>query len=145
MPPFLIPILLLIPVIILPSAGVLAAYVGGWKKLAKVYPLQTSYEGNTVVGSGGMGIANYGYSLVLGGNAMGFYLYVTPWLRLGHTPLFIPWEDITAEEVQGAFYSRLLLSFKNCPGIYLRMPKKDALKVRDMPGCEKAFKGIFQG
>src|SRR5581483_6633449 len=118
MPPYFIPILLLSILVTLPSAGVLAALVGGWTKIAKVYPLLTPYEGATIVGSGGMGIANYGYSLVLGGNSAGLYLYVTPWLRLGHSPLFIPWEDITAEEFQSLFYPRVLLGFKKCPGTF---------------------------
>ncbi len=142
MPPFFVPILLLIVLITLPSAGVLASRVGGWSKLAKVYAALTPYEGETVICSGGMGIANYGFSLDLGGNATGFSLNVTPWLRLGHTPLFIPWEDITAEEFQSLFYPRVLVSFKKYPGVFLRMTKKDALRVRSLPGCEKAFWGI---
>lgn len=142
MPPFFIPIMLLIVLITLPSAGVIASRVGGWSKLAEVYAPLTPYEGETVVCSGGMGIAHYGFSLLVGGNSSGLYLWVTPWLKLGHSPLFIPWEDLMIEEFQSMFYPRLMISFKKCPGIYLRMPKKDALKVRNIPGCENAFRGI---
>jgi hypothetical protein len=142
MPPYFIPGLLLTILITLPTAGVLAAKAGGWAKLAKFYPSLVPYEGERVLCSGGMGMANYGFSLLLGGNAIGLYLNVTPWIRLGHAPLFISWEDITAQEVQSLFYPRLMLSFKKCPGVVLRMPKKDGLKVRSLPGCEKAFPGI---
>ncbi len=73
MPPFFIPVLLLITLIALPSAGVVASKTGGWSKLAKVYPDVVSYVGEEVVCSGGMGIANYGFSLLLGGNYTGIY------------------------------------------------------------------------
>lgn len=142
MPPFFIPMMLLTLLVILPSAGVLASRIGGWSKLAKVYAPLTPYEGETVLCSGGMGLANYGFSLLLGGNSTGLFLNVTPWLRLGHSPLFIPWEDLMVEEFQSLFYPRVLISFKKCPGVYLRMPKKDALKVRNLPGCEMVFQGI---
>jgi hypothetical protein len=142
MPPFFIPVLLLITLIALPSAGVVASKTGGWSKLAKVYPDVVSYVGEEVVCSGGMGIANYGFSLLLGGNYTGFSMKVTPWLRLGHEPLFIPWEDLAVEEIQGLFYPRVMISFKKCPGIFLRMPKKDALKVKALAGSAKAFQNI---
>jgi hypothetical protein len=90
-----------------------------------------------------MGITHYGFSLLLGGNDSGLSLEVTPWLRIGHSPLFIPWEDMAVEEFQSFFYPRVLIRFQKCPGVFLRMPKKDALKVRNLPGCGKAFQGIF--
>ena len=124
MPPFFIPILLLVFLITLPSAGVIASRAGGWSKLAKVYPDVTHYVGEEIVCSGGMGIANYGFSLLLGGNYSGFSMKVTPWLRLGHEPLFIPWEDLIVEEYQSLFYPRVLISFKKCPGVFLECPKK---------------------
>ena len=97
---------LLVLLLVIPSAGVLAARTGGWAKLAECYPSQSPYEGEVILCSGGMGIANYGFSLLVGGNTSGLYLSIAPWLRLGHSPLWVPWEDITAEEFQGLFYPR---------------------------------------
>ena len=138
----IIPALVLIILVIMPAAWVIAARMGGWEKLAEIHEALTPYEGKVVIASGGMGIANYGYSLLLGGDSFGLFLNVKPWLRIGHKPLFIPWEDMTFQEAQSVFYPRVLVSFKKCPGIVLRMPKIDALKVRDLPGCQKAFRGI---
>jgi hypothetical protein len=142
MPPFFIPILLLILLITFPGAGFIASRAGGWSKLAEVYPDVAHYVGEETVCSGGMGIANYGFSLLLGGNYSGFSLKVTPWLRLGHEPLFVPWEDLVVEEIRGVFYPRVMIGFKKCPGVFLRMPKKDALKVKALAGNGKAFQNI---
>lgn len=139
MPPYFIPFLLIVAFVIMPSAGFIASRLGGWSKLAKVYPDAVGYSGDEILCSGGMGVAHYGFSLLLGANYTGLSLKVTPWLRPGHEPLFVPWEDISTEEVQSLFYPRIMISFKNCPGVFLGMPKKDVLKVKAMSSSGKAF------
>jgi|GEM_PF-2261297 len=143
MPPFFIPMMLLTLLVILPSAGVLASRLGGWTKLVEFYTPITPYDGDEVICSGHMGsVSNYGFSLLLGGNHTGFSMKVTPWLRLGHNPLFIPWEDIQAEEIRSLFYPRVKIIFAKCPGVVLSMPKKDALKVKALSNSGKAFQNI---
>lgn len=69
---FLMFIPFLIFLIALPGVGAVAAKVGGWAKLAKVYVPPEPYAGEKALCSGGMGIAHYGFSLLLGGTTPGY-------------------------------------------------------------------------
>jgi hypothetical protein len=44
--------------------------------------------------------------------------------RIGHPALFIPWQDITAEERSGFFFPVVALQFLQVPGVTLSLPRK---------------------
>lgn len=124
------------------GAGPLAAAVGGWNRLAKFYRAPGPFQGAKQVASGAMGLANYGFSLLLGADAGGLSLETTGFVRTGHAPLFIPWTDLQAEEVSGLFGSRVFIGFSKAPGIILRLRKKTVLELKQKTGIPQAFQGI---
>lgn len=142
MPPFFIPIVLLTSILVIIGAGPIAAATGGWKKLEKFYRATTPFEGEKRVMSGAMGIANYGFSLLLGTDARGFSLETTGFVRTGHAPLFIPWTDVRAREVPGLVGPRVLVEFAKAPGVVLRLTKKAVLQLKGISGASQAFPGI---
>lgn len=54
--------------------------------------------------------------------------------RLGHPPLFIPWDDISASEGHLLFFRYVDLTFRRAPGTRLRLRKRLADKVRTEAG-----------
>jgi len=133
---------LIISVVLVIGAGPIAAAVVGWRKLAEFYKASGPFEGKKIVASGGMGMANYGFSLLLGADALGFSLETTGLVRTGHAPLFIPWSDVKASKTSGLFAPRVFVEFSKAPGIVLRLRKKTVLELKEGAGTPQAFPGI---
>lgn len=142
MPPFIIPAVLLVSILTIIGAGPIAARLGGWSRLAGTYAASRSFDGRQQLVSGAMGIANYGFSLLLGADSQGFWMGTTGFVRTGHVPLFIPWTDIRATEVPGWVGPRVLVEFSKAPGVVLRLTKKTVLKFKENCGIPQAFKEI---
>jgi hypothetical protein len=148
--PFLVAILAVVYpaliVLIIYSAGFLAAALGGWKRLAKVYPAEGSFEGKThSFVSGKMGLANYGLSLVTGANPRGLYLWVIAPLKPSHKPLFIPWDDLRASWFSFLFLKRIRLTFGKVPGVWLMLEEKHLLRLLDESGSAKTLEILLRG
>ena len=79
-------------------ACVITSYTDGWHKLAQRFRATEPFSGATWnFQSGRMGIANYGSALTVGANFHGLYLRPMLLVRFAHPPLFIPWQEITAQ------------------------------------------------
>jgi hypothetical protein len=76
--------------------SVVIARTGGWADLAVRYRLEGPFRGRKWhFRSAGFGQwTSYGGVLTVGANSRGLYLAVMPLFRVGHPPLFIPWEDV---------------------------------------------------
>ncbi|HJT24295.1 MAG TPA: hypothetical protein VJ873_06940 [bacterium] len=142
MPPFLIPAVLLISILVVIGAGPIAAKLGGWSRLAETYAAVRPFEGRKQLASGAMGAANYGFSLLLGADSQGFSLETTGFVRTGHAPLFIPWAEVKATETFGIFSPRVLVEFSKAPGVVLRLTKKTILELKERSEIPQAFPGI---
>ena len=142
MPPFFIPILILTSIVVIIGVGPIAAAVGGWKRLEGFYRANGPFEGNKIVASGAMGVANYGFSLLLGVDDRGFSMETTGFVRTGHAPLFIPWSDVKTTETPGALVPRVLVEFTKAPGVVLRLRKKTVLELKERAGSAKTFPDI---
>ncbi len=142
MPPYFIPVLLITVVVILIGTGPMVARLGVWSTLAKVYPAPGPFKGKILLGSGRMGIVNYGFSLQLGADSEGLSLKAVNFIKTGHAPLYIPWKDISAREVEGPFYKRVLVNFQKAPGVVLGMPKSIIIKLKEMTGIPQVFPEI---
>jgi hypothetical protein len=136
----------LLIVFIIYSAGFLAAALGGWKRLAKVYPAEGSFEGMThSFVSGKMGLANYGLSLVTGANPRGLYLWVIAPLKPSHKPLFIPWDDLRASWFSFLFLKRIRLTFAKVPDVWLMLEERHLLRLLDESGSSKTIEILLRG
>lgn len=82
----------------------LLGWVGGWQKLAADYHHTASFLGQTYnFRNGRMKWVNYKNVLTLGADTKGLYIAVLFLFRIGHPPLFIPWQDINTTEEKGVF------------------------------------------
>ncbi|HEX9934095.1 MAG TPA: hypothetical protein VGB38_02770 [bacterium] len=91
----------------------------GWHALARHYPASSPFNGKhrhfqTVWMRWG---SHYGNGVTAGADAQGLFLSVLFILRIGHPPLFIPWGDVDAHEMQGGFTKRIKLQFKRLPSV----------------------------
>lgn len=97
----------------------LIGFLSGWWALAAAYP-HTGHFGGTRrrFQSLLLRAGSYRNSVTIGTNAEGLYLVASMLFRIGHPPMFIPWEDISAKEVRGWFWTRYLeLCFLRVPGV----------------------------
>ncbi|MGA1825839.1 MAG: hypothetical protein ACMUIP_14385 [bacterium] len=91
----------------------------GWFWLARKYKALSPFIGkkwgfqSAIVGIG----MNYNSCLTIGANTEGIYFSISFPFRIGHPPLFIPWDEISAEEKQGLFFKRIRLHFSKSPSM----------------------------
>lgn len=122
---------LLLPFLLFPPAFIgmwcfvcwLLAQVGGWSRLAQVYPAQAPFTGRRwTTQFGRLGFTRYRGVLTVGANREGLFLDVMPLFRVGHSPLFIPWHDIaTSEDTEWMMLSYVVFTFAQAPGVKLRL------------------------
>lgn len=74
--------------------SILISHIGGWWALSKRYPADGNCECKTFrMRSGRIGLANYGMCLVLTICESGLRMSVLFPFRIGHPPIFIPWNE----------------------------------------------------
>ena len=103
--------------------------------LGKVYRTDFPFSGRKLrMKSGGMRWGtNYVACLTIGANREGLFLAVFPIFRVGHPPLFIPWNDISTEDRnQRGFFPAVKVLFRKCPNVYMIFSKKLADRIFEM-------------
>lgn len=72
----------------------LLAHLSGWSLLAKQYSASEPVDGESArMRSGRLGVINYHSCLSFRANDDGLRIAAPFFLRLGHAPLFIPWDE----------------------------------------------------
>lgn len=103
----------------------------GWWTLAEYYPGQVYQAVKTWRFQSASMRMMMGYNNILtvavGEKGMGFSPFFI--LRLGHPPLFIPWDQIRARRDRFLFMQVVTLSFKKTPGIVIRISHRLAARV----------------
>ena len=110
----------------------LISIIGGWRLMSKAYRTGFSFDGRKLrMKSGGMRWrTNYVACLTIGANREGLFLAVFPIFRIGHPPLFIPWNDISTEDRnQPVFFPTVKFIFGKCPNVHLVLSKKLADRI----------------
>lgn len=97
--------------------------ISGWATLANVYRATWEFLGPTWKFQSGQLRWRMGYNncLTLGANESGLYLSVFFLFRIGHPPLFIPWEDITVAAQKGFLGNHMEFRFKQVQNVPLRV------------------------
>ena len=112
--------------------------VGGWSKLAAVYPLTRPFTGERWhMRSARFGWSAYNGVITMGADPVGLYLAVMFPFRPGHPPMFIPWSEISAVETRFIF-TYYALSFARAPGVTVKIHAGLAEKVAE------ASRGMFK-
>lgn len=77
------------------AISLLLSAMGGWRRLAESFAARDEPTGrHFFMQSGKIGIVNYGSCLTIHSAPSGFYLSVWLPFRIGHPPLFIPWQEV---------------------------------------------------
>jgi len=123
--------------------GWLSSVLGGWTKLASRYGFKRSFTGQTFPARSAMlGMTRYTNCLTMGVNREGLYLEVFVWMRLSHTPLFIPWTDMIGKIEDSWLTKILVLTFKPIPRVSIELPMNTALELKAAAQTSKAFPEI---
>jgi hypothetical protein len=110
---------------VLPAAAVLiaiwclallgAGFLTGWRRLASCYPA-LPFHGQRIL-PGWVIVRWLGYRNLLVLRANQSHLHVKLWLRLGHPPFSVPWEDIRAQRRSILGRRNVILSFAREPRV----------------------------
>ena len=74
---------------------VILSYTSGWRALAKLYRLESSFDGAVWRWqSGEMRWTNFNHCLKVGASASGLYLALIPPFSFRTPPLLIPWNEV---------------------------------------------------
>jgi len=77
------------------TVSLLLSAMGGWRRLAASFATRDEPCGRYFfMQSGKIGIVNYGSCLAVHSAQSGLYLSVWLPFRIGHPPLFIPWQEV---------------------------------------------------
>jgi hypothetical protein len=106
-------------------SSLLLSVLSGWSRLAKHYSSQVEFKGRKWRHqSGYMGLIIYRRALTIGSDSAGFFLATPNFLRMGHPPLFIPWDEITVAEREVYRYFDIRFAFPRVPGATLQITRK---------------------
>ena len=110
---------------------------GGWFFAAKHYMATEEFEGETWnLQSASFGyFVSYGGCLTIGGNRHGMRLSVLFPFRLGHSPLFIPWSDITRVAETSRFFG-VTLVLRLCPSVKIKVSPKLIRRLEEAKGSK---------
>ncbi|RYD79917.1 MAG: hypothetical protein EOP84_12490 [Verrucomicrobiaceae bacterium] len=98
----LVPIALVLLLLALGQAiYVVSAFLGGWHQLQKLYPDQPA---SPEVNVSGLSLcfgrsAVYGQVIRVELGQLGIRISISPFLRLYHPPIFVPWKDVAGCEL----------------------------------------------
>ncbi len=97
--------------------------VGGWSTLAAYFRTNVPPRGKKFsMQSGQLGIVSYGSCLTITVDEAGIFLAVFPLFRLGHPPLFIPWQEFHSLRERRMLFRRVdEVSIGNPPITKLRL------------------------
>lgn len=98
------------------AASLLMSHVGGWANLAKHYPDNVDEQGETHgMCNGYVGVISYKLCLILGVCKNGLRLSVLLPFRIGHPPVFIPWDQFHRVYEKRVLFFRVLDTYVGTP------------------------------
>jgi hypothetical protein len=118
-------------------APYIAAFTG-WRRLAEFYHANVPFSGRKFYAQSARLRARGSYNNVLtvGANPEGMYVSVFVLFRSGHPPLFIPWEDVSAEAKRVRWVNVVILNFARCPDIPFWISRKLANQLEQASGVQ---------
>ena len=98
------------------AVSLLLSHMGGWAKLAEHYTDRGEEQGKTYyMRSGYVGAVNYKSCLILRVCENGLRLSVLFPFRIGHPPLFIPWDQFHSISEKRVFFFPFLDTYVGMP------------------------------
>ena len=114
----------------------LISKAGGWGALAASYKAAYPFEGTKFRFQSARlrRKTSYNNALTVGANRDGIYLKMSFIFRIGHPPLFIPWEDVSTTTTRVWWTTTIKLEFAKCPKVPLTIRKRLAEKLEGASG-----------
>jgi hypothetical protein len=108
------------------AVSLILSTIGGWRRLAKSYPVRGQPSGRRFSMQGGtVGQVNYSACLTIYTSSQGLYLSILFPFRPGHPPLFIPWDAVHNAKARRFLWAESVVFDVGSPWIAtLRLPRK---------------------
>ncbi len=108
----------------------------GWAELARTYTLDDIFTGErwSFQSASMRYLMGYNNCLTIGANAQGLFLAIFPLLRVGHSPLWIPWTDISVARKRLLGFPVVELRLGHDPEIPFRVREKLAARLASAAG-----------
>ena len=121
------------------AVGFLLAEIGGWRTLASRFRCTDQWRGSLwrfqSAEMGFSGLVRYSGCLNFGVCADGLYIAPIILFRTGHSPLLIPWNEITVHrDVVGLIFKRKHLVLGRAANVPLRINVDLATNLKDATG-----------
>jgi hypothetical protein len=112
------------------------ALMGGWRRLAKRFRLQGTYDGQKwMMQSARMRwSARYNSALTIGANQSGLFIVPFILFRTWHPPLFVPWAEIAATRKKILFFDLVELRLGRSENIPFIIRPNLAAKIEAAAG-----------
>jgi|SRR5579862_3687430 len=114
----------------------LTSFLSGWFGLARKYRANQSFEGERWNFQSAKFIFVFGYTylLTIGASAEGLFLSVFFLFRVGHPPLFIPWQDISVRPTKFLWFQMYQFEFRQKPSVKVRLRESLGKKIQAAAG-----------
>jgi hypothetical protein len=86
-------------------------------------------------------MANYNNCVTIGANFQGIHLSVLFLFRVGHPPIFIPWEDVTVKPRPRRWLPAVELNFRQRPHVPLIISRRLSERLQAASGRSPAYDG----
>ena len=125
--------LLIVMVIVLMTKSMAAR---AWRKLFGYYCASAPFSGKKFYACSARlrAYCSHNHILTIGANPKGMYASVLSPFQFGHFPLFIPWDDISAETKRILRVNVVMLQFAKCPDIPFWISRRLADKLEAASG-----------
>ena len=110
--------------------------IGGWFELGRAYRAVKPFQGNRWHFQDAYLrlLTSYKGSVTVGANAEGLYTSVFLLFRIGHPPLFIPWEDISVRPGKCLWVRVYKFEFRQVSSVRLQLKEKLGKKIQIAAG-----------
>ena len=111
--------------------------VGGWFELGRVYRAAKPFQGERWRFQDAYLrlLTSYRGVLTVGADAEGLYASVFAPFRIGHPPLFIPWQDISVQLGKCLWVRVYKFEFRQVPSVRLQLREKLGKKIQIAAGA----------
>lgn len=100
------------------AVSLVLSTIGGWRRLAESFPARGQPSGKRFFMQGGkVGLVTYSACLTIYSSSEGLYLSVWLPFRLGHPPLFIPWNAARNVATRRFLWAESVVFDVGSPGI----------------------------
>jgi hypothetical protein len=113
------------------SIGFVVSLTGGWFELGRVYRAVQPFQGQCWRFQNAQlrWLMRYNHALTVGADTAGLYMSVFPLFRVGHPPLFIPWQDISVRPGKYLWVRVYKFEFRQVPSVCVQLRESLAKKI----------------